>query len=57
MDTHQIFEVITEHDRLQMLKNAIPDNTRKRNNWSFRIFKEWIEWKKQSGPLKVALWF
>ena len=46
---------ITECDRSRIIKNAIPDNTRKRNIWSFKIFQQWPEWKKTKWATKGRL--
>ena len=49
------FVDITDRDRSQIMENATPGNTRKRNNWSFRIFQQWIVWKKAKWATEGGL--
>ena len=46
MDEGDRFVNVDENDRLKIIEDAIPANTRKRNNWSFKLFEQWIKWKK-----------
>jgi len=46
MNAGDRFFDVAENVRLKMIEDATPINTRKRNNWSFKLFQQWIEWKK-----------
>jgi len=41
------FTTVSNTDKELLLESAIPENTRKRNQWAFRILKAWNEWRKK----------
>ena len=55
MDVNERFAYVTEYDRSRIIENAIPDNTRKRNIWSFKIFQQLLEWKKTKWATERGL--
>lgn len=41
------FASVSNTEKELLLESAIPDNTRKRNKWAFRILTAWNDWRKK----------
>jgi len=47
LDQDERFTTISNTEKELLLESAIPANTRKRNQWAFKILKTWNEWRKK----------
>ena len=53
VDAEDRFKRVSEIDEGLLLESVIPTNTRKRNQWAFKILNSWNKWRKNIGQKKV----